>query len=332
MRWLLPAALSLAVLLLALPAAEPFTRLWLEQLWPASFTGWQWLQRTVPFPLYPLLLGAALLGLILPPLLSRPGRRLSNTLYSLALLLSGGVLWLQLGWGLNYQREPLPLQLGLTGSSSLEQRRELAAYLLDVLETDGAAAAEVEVALEAGRDSLSQLLTGIGYPGPITATVRQLPAGTLLGIGVSGMLFPFTLEALLDRGLPEWQQVSIGIHELAHVAGVADEADATLAAAIAGLRSTDGYARYASALDAWSRLELPPAERAELQARWPARASADLAAARAAGRRYRLDFLADSQAALLNWWLRLQGSEAGVADYSLGASRLPLALEAGLLP
>lgn len=326
-RWLLPALLLAVAVLLGTGSGQPLALLWLEHVWPQLFRLAQSLQLLSPVPLA--LVFVPLLLLLFVWVL---WRRRARALFGLALLLSVLALWVQLGWGVNYQREPAPQQLGFAAASSLEQRLQLGEYLLQVIVDTAEAEADVQAGLDSGREALGLLLEDLGYPGPLQADVHQLPAGSLLAFDVLGSLFPFTLEAFMDGGLTDWQLVSIGVHELSHVAGVAREDDATLLAAIAGLQAGHEFTRYATALDAFSRLQLPEEQLAALTARLPQRARADLQAGRNVGVEYRQAWLADAQSAVFSWWLRLQGSEAGLADYSLGASRLPLALEAGLLP
>lgn len=332
LRWLLPLSLAGVALFVGSAAGRPLALWWLGSVWPQLFSLWQSVQLFLPFPTSAVLLPLVLLAFLAPLVVWFRRPRASGALLNLATVTAVLLLWLQLLWGVNYQREPAWRQLQLDGPVSEAQQLELAAYLLAVITEEQHAAADVARAVRSGSAELDRLLAGLGHPGPLRVGVTGLPAGWLLSFSVSGMIFPLSLEPLTDSGLPDWQQVSVGVHELSHVAGVAGEDDATLLAALAGLRAEDGYARYASALDAFSRLRLPVSLQQELLVQLPPRALHDLEAARAALARHRISWLADVQAGLFDWWLKLQGSEAGLADYSLGASRLPLALEAGLLP
>lgn len=331
MRWLWPAGLLALNFVLALGWPSALLRLWFSRLWPAWSAGWQAVQQWLPFPAAFIVLPLVLAGLTVVPLLAarqQPGKGLWLLSLGLVLVIS----WVQLGWGLNYLRTPLAQSLQLQGGTSPEQRRALAAYLAAVLQSTASAERDVAAGVSSGARELEQLLGPLGHPGRLTQPPAHVPTGSLLRFGVAGSLFPLTLEAFVDPGLADWQQVIIGIHELSHVHGIAREDDAVLAAAIAGLRSSDPFTRYAAALDSFSRLELPRAELQELLATLPERVSADLTAAADGSRRWRSETLAGLQAAVFGLWLRLQGSEGGLADYSVGASRLPLALEAGLLP
>lgn len=327
--WLLPLLLLCISLVPASLWPAWLQNAWQRQVWPA-LNGWcQAVQAASPLPLAPLLL-AVLLLLLAGAVLRRgpPATRLRRATLLVAVL----VCWLQLTWGGNYARPAVAGQLGLSGRASPDQRQELVDYLLQVLQETAGAEPDVEAATIAARGELQRLLPSLSLGQVLRAEPVRVPAGLFLSFGVSGSLFPFTLEALVDSGLTDWQQVAVGVHELAHVAGVAREDDATLLASLAGLRSGHDYARYALALDALLQLELLPDERATALSRLPARALADVEAAAEAARAYRSSLLSAAQNRLFSIWLRLQGSEQGLADYSVGASRLPLALEAGLLP
>lgn len=331
MRWLWPAVLLLLNVVLALGWPPVLLQFWFSRVWPAWSAGWQAVQQWLPFPAAYIVLPVVVVALTVLPILAarqKPADGLWLLSMGLVLLFS----WIQLGWGLNYLRTPLAQSLQLQGGSSVEQRRALAAYLTEVLQSTAAAERDVAAAVSAGARELEQLLGPLGHPGRLTQAPAHVPTGSLMVFGVAGSLFPLTLEAFLDPALADWQQVIVGIHELSHVHGIAREDDAVLAAAVAGLRSSDPFARYAAALDSFSRLELPRAELQELLATLPPAVSADLTAAADGSRRWRSETLAGVQAAVFGLWLRLQGSEGGLADYSLGASKLPLALEAGLLP
>lgn len=333
MRWLVPGGLLLVMALLASGQPRAFLLFWQERTWPALFGFWQSFQQLLPFPAVTLLAPLVVLVLIGLPLLAwRFSSRPMDGIFALVLTLTVLLAWVQFGWGLNYSRAPVAEQLGLTGATSLQQSQDLAAYLRQVLTETADSHVDVERATRAAAGELSALISPLGYPGPLESLPVRIPAGMFLTFDVAGSLFPLSLEGLVDGGMSNWQLVAVGVHELTHVAGVAREDDATLLASLAGLRSSDDYARYALALDSVLRLELPPYEHAELLASLPARARADVAEAARIRQEYRSEPLSRLQTAVFGFWLRLQGSEGGVRDYSLGASRLPLALEAGLLP
>lgn len=333
MRWLIPAGLLLLLALLASGRPRAFVDTWLQGIWPTLFSFWQSVQQASPFPVVSVLAPLIAVALLVLPLLAwLKNSQPADGAFVLVLAVTVLLAWIQLGWGLNYHREPVAEQLQLTGSTTLQQRRELGEYLLAVVTETAGSPADVQQATRAAAAELSELLRPLGYPGPLQVDPVEVPAGLFLTFDVAGSLFPPSLEGLIDGGMSDWQQVAVGVHELTHVAGVAREDDATLLAALAGLRSSDGFARYALALDSFIRLELPPGELELLRAALPTRAHADLAAAAEVSGRYRSVPLSRLQTAVFGLWLRLQGSEGGVADYSAGASRLPLALEAGLLP
>lgn len=108
--------------------------------------------------------------------------------------------------------------------------------------------------------------------------------------GIDGMTNPFGLEVLLNEGLLDVERPAVLAHEWAHLAGFADESDASFIAWMAGLRggSQQAYAAWLGVLPhlvnalpveqrrgALSMLEAGPASdlraiAARAQERWPA--------------------------------------------------------------
>lgn len=333
MRWLW-AALPVALLVwLSWRPPAVFLEWWRDGFWPAWQAGLLSLQVAAGFPLalvvLPLLLAAVL---VLPAAVWLRSRRLSGALLTLVAAAALTGLLIQGSWGLNYTREGVARQLELERGGTRDERRALAGYLLGVLKATAQADEDPRGALLSARAELAELLGPLGYRVPDGPLPWRVPAGTFLFFGVAGSVFPPTLEAFTDGAMPEWQQVAVGIHELAHVAGVAREDDATLLGALAGLRSAHPYARYALALHALAGIELPVPERLELLRSLPERAADDLSQALTLAARTESAFFSRLQERYLNLWLRFQKRPGGTGDYALGASRLPLALQSGLLP
>src|SRR5690606_23036149 len=107
----------------------------------------------------------------------------------------------------------------------------------------------------------------------IPTRVKAVPRGWLLRFGFAGVISPWLLEPHVDLALPPSDALAVALHELAHTAGFAREAEAEAVALLAGLRCDDRRVRYAAALRAASSLayELPTAERESYLARWPVR-------------------------------------------------------------
>jgi hypothetical protein len=133
--------------------------------------------------------------------------------------------------------------------------------------------------------------------------------------------------------------LSTGLHELAHAAGWAREAETDALAMLAGLACADPDVRFAAALHGLLlvRSELgrvahaDPAWREALAARWatlPPAAGAAWAASRAATERYRSATVERAAGAVYDTYLRSQGVEAGLADYGRAGVLLVNALRA----
>lgn len=333
MRWLLPAALSGLLVWLSWKPPGGFLGWWLDVFWPAWQRSVLAFQEVAAFPLAAVMLPLMIVAVVIVPVWAWVRtKRFREFFFAFMTAAAVSGLLLQLGWGLNYNRPGVARQLQLSRGGTLAERRELAGYLLAVLQGSPDRPGNPAGALSAARAELGELLGPLGYrvlPGPLP---YRVPSGSFLFFGVAGSVFPPTVEAFTDAAMPEWQQVAVGIHELAHVAGVAREDDATLLGALAGLRSSHPYARYALALHTLAGIELPLPERLELLQQLPPRAADDLSNALRVASYYESPAFSALQQRSLDAWLRFNRRPGGTGDYSLGASRLPLALASGLLP
>jgi hypothetical protein len=261
------------------------------------------------------------------------GRVAYATLWFVALIAFGFVVT----WGANYRRQPVEVLLGLQAEPIAQADAEaLLAYLAGVIREHADAAADSAAALAAASIALQGVTAQLTGVRPVLPrTVKRLPAGTLIRLGSAyGVISPWTLEAHVDGALPEVAVVGVGIHELAHLAGFAGEADTDLIAALAGLQAEHAYARYATALRFWELLsrQLPANRRAELRAQLPERAREDLTAMAAPFAQFRPPpLLQQAQRLSYDAYLRAQGVEAGIADYGRAATLLLWAFHQGHL-
>jgi hypothetical protein len=328
------ASLSLTAIALSLLPAAAFHELYGLRLYPAMsslfalLTGWTFLP--LGMILLPLTVGA-----LLWRALTRRGRPLHYRLAPAALL--AVALWAGylVAWGVNYRRPSLLELAGVpAGRPSGAEMTGLAEELAAWVSANSTAPADSVGALAVVSLELEELARLLGWPARLPGRVKQLPAGTLLRAGYAGMLFPFTLEPQIDAGLGAHSRVAIGAHELSHAAGFATEADADLAAVIAGLRADHEFARYATSLSLLARMlgSLPKPERSEIIERLPQRARSDLAEARARAARYLRPSLKARITAIYDTLLRRQGVSGGVASYGLVPRSAALARRHGLLP
>ncbi|MEX2536156.1 MAG: DUF3810 family protein [Trueperaceae bacterium] len=289
------------------------------------------------------------LGLAVVPLLSglllwrslapgQPTPLVARLLRPLPLVVALWALYMIL-WGVNYRRPPLLELLGVPNETvSSTEMSALAEDLLRWITSSTAADGDLErnpaQALAEISEEIEGLALEINWPAHLPQGVKNLPSGTLLSSGYAGMLFPFTLEPQVDAGLSNSSRVAVGAHELAHVAGFAAEADADLAALIAGLRSHHPFARYSTALSLLSRMlgSMPEGELASILERLPERARIDLADARARSARYLQRSLAERVTAVYHRLLQGQGVESGVGDYGRAPQLTAQLHRYGLLP
>lgn len=247
---------------------------------------------------------------------------LALVLYALFLIL----------WGAGYRRVPLgeTLDLSERAATAGEVERFLD-RVVEVIERDYVPPERRSkaVALASLRRSLAARLEAwYGEPAVLPDRVKRAPAGLFLAAGSSGMILPFSLEAVVDAGLPEVGYLSVASHELAHTAGLASERDADFAGSVGGLAADEAYARYASALGIFRRFagEAPRPARTRWSARLPAGALDDIRAIREAHDRHEWRPLARLQRGVYDAHLRLQGVKEGIRDYS-HALRLLLAAD-----
>ena len=141
------------------------------------------------------------------------------------------------------------------------------------------------------RELISLNFDTTGVRATLPKTVKRLPAGSLIvSGGASGVVSPWTLEPHIDGALSATDQVAVGAHELAHIAGYAGEADADLLGALAGLNANNDFANYATALRLWSSANWQlPSELAQANyERLPESVKQDYEAMLAPYRHYRL--------------------------------------------
>jgi Protein of unknown function (DUF3810) len=256
-----------------------------------------------------------------------------RTLVCLAILYGLFVIF----WGANYRREAIEHLAHLPATSVIPSDVEnLAKALQNILEETVNSQRNTARAAKAIKTSLEQTtfdLTGVTPTLPTFA--KRLPGGWLILAGsASGVVSPWTLEAHVDGALPEVSYLAVGAHELAHIAGFAGEADADLVAAIAGLKAQDAFARYAVALRLWWDVVAtftPEDQKAYLE-QLPKQALIDLESTFEPYRRYQLpNWIQSLQRSSYNQYLKTQGVEAGLADYSRIVNLLVKAQKQGLL-
>ncbi len=157
-------------------------------------------------------------------------------------------------------------------------------------------------------------------PATLPQRVKLLPAGLMLRFGFAGITLPWLLEPHIDAGLAPVSALGVALHELAHSAGYAAEAEAEAVGLVAGLECADQRVVYAAALRLAGAMAaaLPANERQAFMAQWPAAAHADVRAADRATRRFEDARLTRGATAAYDLYLRSQGEAGGMAEYDRG--------------
>ena len=247
------------------------------------------------------------------------------------------MVWFVAFWGAGYQRVQAEDRLHLdTAPITNDESARLRGLLLDVILRDlpppeqrdpNRALASISKAMEA------VVAEWDGRPITLPRRVKPMPSGFLMFNSTSGMCSPFTLEAQVDRGLPDTAYVSVGAHELGHIAGFCYEAEATLIGYVAGQRADDPYARYATALDAYMDLanQLPKDDRKKAMDLLPETAREDLKKAAEAHQKYRIQWFSRYSWKVYNKYLQAQGIKEGTKNYSRGITLFTYAWRKGLV-
>ncbi len=238
-------------------------------------------------------------------------------------------------WGANYRRlgieELWQLETNKVKTQDLEM---LAENLIIILQQEQNSTREADDAFTALRAAVQTQIKQItGVTPTLPSRIKGTPAGLLMVLQTSGVVSPITLEAHVDSGLPEPLFLAVATHELVHTAGFAGEADTDLIAAVAGLGSSNAYARYCAALAYFGKIlgDIPKKSQSKLIQQLPVQAKNDYVALRIAQGQYSIPWLASLSQITYNQYLKSQGVKAGVQDYSRIASLLAAAQNKGLI-
>ena len=144
---------------------------------------------------------------------------------------------------------------------------------------------------------------------------------TLLGpyfrwTGIDGMVDPFALEVLANPDLLPWERPFVAAHEWAHLAGFADESEASFVAWLAMLRG-DEAAQYSGWLYVYWQVsgDLGPADRQLLAGALETGPRRDVSAIVERLRRGQLPALRTASWAIYDQYLRANRVEEGIRSY-----------------
>ena len=283
-----------------------------------------------PFALFDFLLGAVLIGVVVHWVTRMRnvvrGHRLRvflSTVFNTIALMAGIYLAFLLVWGLNYRREPLTTKLNYQSDQVTNQSlSELAAYSVGRLNQLHASAHQ------SGWSTLEELPSRFGQAfdqvqrrlGSSRVAVVGVPKQTLLQpyfryAGIDGMLNPFSLEVLVNYSILPFERPYVVAHEWAHLAGFADESEASFVGWLTCL-SGDDSSRYSAWLFLAPRVfrHLKESERSRLWSQLDERPVTDL---RAVARRMHdaIPVVQRNASRVYNQYLRANRVEAGIASY-----------------
>lgn len=181
------------------------------------------------------------------------GRMALNTLTLAALLIIGFLIL----WGFNYQKVPLAEKVDFEQERMTTARlREFKRMAVERVDAEYLTARTVdwpdEESLRTGlHRSFSQVLVSMGRERNITAAI---PKSTIFDFylgsaGIGGFVNPFGQEVILDAERLPFESPFVLAHEWAHLAGFANEAEASFVGALACIRSDMAAVRYSGWLE-----------------------------------------------------------------------------------
>lgn len=240
-----------------------------------------------------------------------------------------GIVFL-LAWGCNYRRVPLEA-LVTGGSRSMPPADVLEQAVLD----SNALAAGLRPSLEGGTwPSYAALAAELG--GPMDAALARLnleplarPGRPKFSViltpfftwaGVNGMVDPFALESIVHPGLLPFERPFVLAHEWGHLAGEADEAEASTVGWLACLNGSPAAVYSASLyLIMEGTASLPPASRRRVAAALDPGVRADIRAIakRAEAEQPQVQYAASR---VYDHYLRANRVADGAASYSRALS------------
>jgi hypothetical protein len=238
----------------------------------------------------------------------------------------GAVLyvWFLFTWGLNYQREPLRAQLDFSDERiTVEALRALAARTIDSLnalhreahasgwpELDATAGVLQPAFVRAQRDLAMAWTAEPGRP------KRTLLNFYFTRVSIDGMTDPFFLETLTNHTLLPFERPATIAHEWSHLAGYADESEASFVGWLVCMRGTAAV-QYSGWLSLYGTVmsALPRSEREEFARRLDEGPRGDLAAISERVRRQTIPIVSRAGYALYDRFLKANRVEAGIRSY-----------------
>lgn len=337
-------AIKIVIIAVALAlAAIRFPANWIERFYSTGFyPGLQSLltplTNRVPFGVVDVLIIALALGVPIWWIvrIKRAGRgrrwKSAGLLAINTIVLTAVVVCVfELLWGLNYQRTPLKQKLDWDEQrATFPATVALARSALDNVNAESAAVhagpwpADEEVR-ERLRESFGEVVRELGAKGEFAPAVPKtsLLIPYLRASGLAGFTNPFGHEVILDPELLPFEKPYTLAHEWAHLAGFADESEASFIGLLTCLRSDASEIRYSGWLELYRYLPgrpIEPGEDPSHLAPWPPLAPEARDDLRAIGDRARKHYnqvIGSAQARVYDRFLKANRVEAGIASYGL---------------
>jgi hypothetical protein len=269
---------------------------------------------------------AVLIRSIRTSLRTRSARPLLRASAHLGIAAAGIYLWFLLFWGLNYRRIPMMERLQVEGGdpapAAVLQLGRDAATQLNLLHRRAHAIGWPQQpaddgALRRGFAEIQRALSDAppAVPGRLKPTVF---GPYFRWTSVDGMVNPFALEVLSNPDLLPFERPFVAAHEWAHLAGYADESEASFVGWLACLRGGPAAQYSAWLLMFWQvNPVLTQEERAELAASLAPGPRADLEAIVSRLRRGQWPLLRNAGWRVYDQYLKANRVEEGVRSYDL---------------
>ncbi|HJQ27483.1 MAG TPA: DUF3810 family protein [Blastocatellia bacterium] len=318
---------ALALLLLPLPArfVERFYSNGLYSFLQPMLTP---VTNLVPFAIVDLLLVIAIAGLPLWWTVRirravRGQRRRAAGRVALDTLALAAVVFItfQILWGFNYERQPLRSKLDFeAGRVSPQALAELRRAVIEQLNTEAVVRRSDWPDEREWRGQLLRTFNeAVGELGNRRGIAAGRPKHTLMNFylaaaGIEGFVNPFGLEVVLESSVLPFEKPFLLAHEWGHLAGFADESEASFVGLLACLHSDSAALRYAGWLALY--LQLPDDPKGEA-ARLAPEVVADLRAIVEREARRRNATISRVQWKVYDQFLKASGVEAGVASYGM---------------
>ena len=319
--------IALTLLLLPLPASfveRAYANGFYSLLQPALTP----LANLVPFALADVLLIASVIGLpawwIVRIKRAGRGRRwraAGRMAFNTLVLVAAVFITFELLWGFNYERAPLRAKLDFDNARvSAQSAADLRRHVIEQLNRE-AAARQSEWPDE--REWREPLLVSFNETARELGNRRGIAAGRpkhtlmnfyLAAAGIEGFVNPFGLEVVLESSVLPVEKPFLLAHEWGHLAGFADESEASFVGLLACLHSDSGAIRYAGWLALY--LYLPDDPRGE-PAQLRPEVVADLKAIAEREARRLNATISRVQWKVYDQFLKASGVEAGVASYGM---------------